>query len=219
MLAALALLAAAPAPLACGAVARPGIAERGEDGVWRGAAVDICRAIAAARNGAGAPIFFHSYDDLRALRAANKDRLAFVSSDELAQTAMRAGPVVAVDRQILLVPARSPLRTQDDLSGKVVCFIVGTRAEVAFNDWAGRAHVRISRLAFQEPAEMYDAYAVGKCAAMAIDGAELRQGDGSRSLGPALAQVPIFVATADADGAQWQRVVAAAVSAILHAPH
>lgn len=194
---ALVLAAAAPAPLTCGAVTRPGIAELGEDGVWRGAAVDACRAVAAKRNGADAPIAFHSYDDLPALRAASKDRLAFLSSDELARTAMRAGPVVAVDRQVLVVRAGSPLHEQGELAGRVVCFIVGTRAESALNQWAGSAGLRINRLAFQEPAEMGDAYNVGQCAAIAIDSAEMPADHPGRVLGSPIAEVPILMATPD----------------------
>lgn len=217
MLAAIALSAAAPAPLTCGAVIRPGIAERGDDGVWRGAAVDVCRRVASAQYGAGAPIAFHSYDSLADLHAASKDRLAFGSQAELAQTGMRAGPVAAVERQLLVVRDASPLHAQGELADKKVCFIIGTRAESALDAWAAASHVRIARLAFQEPVEMRDAYDVGKCAAMAIDGAEQAEVRGSRVLGPVLVQVPIHVATAGGGDGQWQRTVAAAVSAGQHA--
>jgi hypothetical protein len=201
-LAALALAMAAPAPLTCGAVTRPGIAELDEDGVWRGAAVDACRVAAAKRNGANAPITFHSYDDLPALHAANEDQLAFLSSDELAHTAMRAGPVVAIDRQVLIVPIASPLQAQGGLAGRIVCFIVGTRAESALNRWAVSTSIRFDRLAFQEPIEMRDAYDAGKCAAMAIDGAEMPADHSSRVLGSSIAQVPILMAMPDGEGAR-----------------
>jgi general L-amino acid transport system substrate-binding protein len=201
-LAALALATAAPAPLTCGAVTRPGIAELGEDGVWRGIAVDICRAVAAKRNGAKAPIAFHSYDDLPALRAANEDQLAFLSSDELARTTIHAGPVVAVNRQVLIVPVVSPLHEQGGLAGRIVCFIIGTRAESALDQWAASTSVRFGRLAFQEPIEMRDAYDAGKCAAMAIDGAEMPADHSSRVLGSPIAQVPILMATSDGEGAR-----------------
>ena len=215
---AMALAAAAPAPLSCGAVTRPGIAELGEDGVWRGAAVDICRAAAVKQNGAGARIAFHDYDSLSALRAANKDQLAFLSRDELAQTKLRAGPIVVIDRQLLIVRTQSPLRTQRDLAGRIVCFIVGTRAEAALNRWAAAGHVRIDRLAFQEPIEMRDAYDVGKCAAMAIDGAEVPKDSPNRALGTPLAQVPILVATSGGGTATWQKAAANIPSVSQHEP-
>jgi ABC-type amino acid transport substrate-binding protein len=199
---ALALAMASPAPLTCGAVARPGIAELDEDGVWHGAAVDACRAVAAKRNGANAPIAFHSYDDLPALHAASEDRLAFLSSDELAHTTLRAGPVVAVDRQVLVIPTASLLHRQGDLAGRIVCFIVGTRAESALNQWTASRGVRIGRLAFQEPVEMHDAYDAGKCAAMAIDSAEMPSDHPGRVLGSPIAQVPILMAMPDGESAR-----------------
>jgi general L-amino acid transport system substrate-binding protein len=194
---ALALGAAAPSPLTCGAVTRPGVAELGEDGVWRGAAVEACRAVAAKRHGANAPIAFHSYDDLPALRAAHEDQLAFLSNDELAHTTLRAGPVVASDRQVLAVRTQSALHSQAELAGRVVCFIAGTRAEAALDRWMASTHTRLNLLAFQEPVEMRDAYDVGKCAALAIDGAEMPADYPGRILGAPLAEVPIMMATRD----------------------
>src|SRR5580698_70798 len=108
-LAALLLFAASAPPLSCGAVPRPGVAELGNNGVWRGAAVEVCRKVARQTDCPNAQIEFHSYDSAAALREAANDRLAFLSKSELATpslgSAMRAGPVTAVDRQVLVVAA------------------------------------------------------------------------------------------------------------------
>jgi hypothetical protein len=208
----LALAAAAPTPLTCGAVIRPGIAELGEDGVWRGTAVDVCRSVAASRSGPGAPVAFHSYNSLSDLRAAAKDRLAFLSGQELAQAGMAGGPVAAVDRQVLVVRDTSTLATPSDLSGRIVCFIIGTRAESALNRWSAGAQVPIDRLAFQEPIEMQDAFDSGKCAAVATDSAERPHGRPSRVLGT-IEQQPILAATSDGTDAAWRQVIAAGVLA------
>jgi ABC-type amino acid transport substrate-binding protein len=213
-LAALLWAAAAPAPLTCGAVTRPGIAEVGLDGVWRGRAVDMCRRVAARLGGAGAPIAFHSYDSLAALRRAAADRIAFLTRVELAMPtlgdALRAGPPVADDRQVLIVHATPAVHAPADLTGQGVCFIIGTRAEAALDRWAQRTGTSIDRMAFQEPSEMQDSYDVDRCPAMAIDAAEMSD-DGTSRVLATIGSEPILAATPIADGEEWARVVASAV--------
>lgn len=220
--AALALAAAAPAPLACGAVTRPGIAELGADGVWRGRAVALCRAVAAQANGPQAPVVFHSYDSLAGLRAAGEDGIAFVSAAELAvlpaASALNPGPTAAVERQVLVVPAASPARSPRDLAGRMICFIIGTRAEDALDAWATQAAVPIERLGFQEEGEMADAYAVGKCAALAVDAQDAPADPASRVLGPALATTTIVAATPARAGTAWRRAVTAIIARTPEAP-
>ena len=206
------LAASTAAPLACGAVTRPGIAERGGDGVWRGRAVDLCRAAAARENGPGAPIAFRSYDTLDALKAAPADRLAFLSAGELAaapEHALEPGPVVAVERQVLVVPASSRARAPADLAGGMICFIAGTRAEDALDAWAAATRTPVGRIAMQEEVEMRDAYQAGKCAAMALDAQEAKAGD--RILAPALAATPILAATPKTAGERWAATIASLV--------
>jgi hypothetical protein len=211
-----ALLAAAPAPLSCGAVTRPGVAERGADGVWRGRAVALCHAVADAAGGPGAAILFHGYDSLAALRDAADDRIAFLSDAERAiaplSGALRAGPPIAVSRQVLIVPPAAAARTPRDLAGRMICFIVGTRAEDALDAWARRAGVPIERLAFQEPVEMRDAYDVGKCAAIALDAEEANGDTGGRALDEPLASEPIMATTPVAAGDAWHGTVAGIVA-------
>lgn len=211
MIAAAVMLAAA-APVSCGAVTRPGIAERGADGVWRGRAVDLCRAVARA-GGADAPVRFRSYDTADALRTASEDQVAFVSADERAAVlGLRAGPIVATERQALIVKAGSPVRTASDLAGKLICFIVGTRAEDALDAWSSAARIPVERLAFQEPDEMDDAFDVGKCAATATDAATVADRPGLRVLRPWLAETPILAATPASASVAWRDLVAGAVT-------
>ena len=202
-----ALLLAAVSPLACGAVTRPGVAERGDDGVWRGSAVEACRRVAVATGGARAAIVFHAYDTLATLHRAGEDRIAFVSPAELDAARLVAGPVVATERQVLVVAATSRVHTARDLADRMVCFIVGTRAEDALDAWAAATATPIERLGFQEEVEMADAFAVGKCAAIAIDERDMRP-DAARILPEPLATTPIVAATPVADPA-WTRRVAA----------
>ncbi|MBR0551671.1 hypothetical protein [Stakelama marina] len=200
----LALLLAASAPLSCGAVPRPGIADQGADGIWRGRAVDLCRTLAD-----GAPVAFQDYASAADIASAN-DRIAFLSRAELdlPQAAhWRAGPVIAVQRQLLVVPAASAVRRPEDLAGTMICFIVGTRAEDALDEWADETRTPIERLAFQEPVEMRDAYDAGKCAAMAVDAAHAPTGPRDRALAQPLAETPIFAATPESASPEWVRGV------------
>ncbi|WP_174291979.1 hypothetical protein [Sphingomonas bacterium] len=211
MIAAALLLAAAPAPFTCGAVTRPGIAEQGEDGVWRGRAVEVCRAVAGQVQPAAA-VAFHGYDTLADLRRAAEDRIAFLSAAELATLpvrGLRAGSVVAVERQVLVVPAASAATKAADLAARMICFIVGTRAEDALDAWSAGTATPVERLAFQEPVEMQDAFDVGKCAAQAVDLTEVP--NGTRVLAAPLAATPILAATSTAAGEDWARTVATAV--------
>lgn len=206
-------------PVRCGAVERPGMATRGGDGQWRGAAVDICRASADAAYGAGTPIEFHGYDGLAGLAAAGQDGIAFLSAAELAVPALRGrlrpGPVVTVGKQVLLVPAASGRHRREDVGGRMVCFIVGSAAEDALDAWAQAHATPVEHLGFQEPDEMRDGYAAGKCAALAIDGEEVRwYGPASRGsvvIAEPLAALPIHAATPVARDGRWTGIVADAV--------
>ncbi len=186
--------AAAPAPLRCGAVERPGIAERGDDGVWRGVAVDLCRQAADKERGG---IAFRPYRRIDDLRDAHNDRLAVLSSAELAVVSpaakLQAGQPVVVSRQVLLVRTDAPFQHASDLAGHRTCFIIASEAEAALNRWARQTGVPIQRVGFQEPVELRDGFDSSYCAAMAVDAADIPGGpQHSRELGPALAELPLF---------------------------
>ncbi|MDP9055743.1 MAG: hypothetical protein M3N34_00190 [Pseudomonadota bacterium] len=200
MIASLLALAAAAAPvtpLRCGAVERPGIAERGGDGEWRGGAVDLCRSIAQNERAPGAAIAFRAYRDMHDLRDARNDALAVLSRAELAIAMPGAvpalGPPIATSRQYLLVRADAPLRNQSELAGRRVCFIIATQAEAALDTWARAAHIPILHGGFQESAELRDAFDTGYCAAMVVDARDIPGGaEHTRALGPPLAETPLF---------------------------
>lgn len=221
LLAALLVLAdAAPMTVRCGAVERPGIAQRGLDGVWRGSAVYICAAAAREAFGPTARTEFHGYKTDFA--DARNDRIAFLTDLELSQPAltgsMRAGPVVGHELQVLLVPRSSSIRHREDLAARLVCFMIGSAAEDALDSWASRERVAIERLGFQEPDEMHDAYASAKCAAMAVDPAD-QAGNiatfpfDSRVLDPPLASSAVMAATPIAADTAWEQAVARAAAA------
>lgn len=215
LFAAIALASAAPASVRCGAVERPGVAFKDLDGVWRGPAVELCAAAARAAFGQSVRVSFHGYET--GLAEAGDDQIAFLSAAEIAASsvkgAMQAGPVMGYATQMLLVSRTSTLRRREELAGHLVCFIVGSAAEDALDKWAARQAVPIERLGFQEPDEMHDAFASGKCAAMAVDRAAEGSEAGSmsfnaRQIDPPLEALPIFAATRAGADQAWGNVVA-----------
>ncbi|MBI1180322.1 MAG: hypothetical protein GC201_07165 [Alphaproteobacteria bacterium] len=200
LLLALAAAAAVQAPLRCGAVERPGIAERGADGVWRGAAVDYCRDVARREHGGDGATAFRAYASLDDLRGAARDDVAFLSDREVAagglSGALEPGPVIATNVQRLVVGTGSSVTAPAALAGKIVCFLAGSAAESALGDWAAASGASVVRLGFQEPVELRDGLDAGKCAAMAVDAADIPGGSrGTRPLGPPLAETPIRAMT------------------------
>ena len=223
VLAAVALLQTAPAPtpaaVRCGAVERPGIAVRGPDGAWHGRAVEICAAVAKAASDPTAPVEFHGY--VSDLAMAKDDHIAFLSQAEVTapmlSRVLRPGPVIGYQTHILVVRASSPVRRPEELAGRLVCFMIGSAAEDALDDWALREAVAIERLGFQEPDEMHDAYASGKCSAMAIDtadegGAMASKPLEDRALGEPLARVPIVAAVPVSANENWASLVARVIA-------
>ncbi len=189
------------APFRCGAVERPGIAERGGDGVWRGVAVALCRQAAQAEHGPAAAIAFHPYRRIDDLRDAPHDAQMVLTRAEFAiawpTAAAPPGPPVATSRQMLLVRPGTPLGSPAELAGHRVCFIVASEAEAALDAWARATQAAIQRVGFQEPVELRDAFDAGYCAAMAVDAQDIPGGaERTRQLGPPLAELPLFAVPA-----------------------
>ncbi len=201
LLALAAAVAAPPTGVRCGAVERPGIAERDSDGIWRGTAIDLCRHLAQAEHGPGATIAFRAYRSLADLRDARHDALAVLSGAELAIAMPAAtaspGPPVARSRQLLLVRPDTRLRSKSELADHRVCFIIASEAEAALNAWARPARIAIQRAGFQEPVELRDAFDTGYCAAMAVDADDIPGGaEHTVQRGEPLAELRLFAVKA-----------------------
>lgn len=163
---ALALFAAAP--LTCGAVPRPGVAELDLDGIWRGAVVDACRRAALRLGRSG--IRFRGYRTTAQLSNATRDDIIFLTPAERRAVAPAQSVAVAAAARStqLLVGNRASIAARRP----ILCFIIGSAAQDALEEWLDDAHREAVRLGFQEPDEMADGLASGKCAAMAVDAAE-----------------------------------------------
>ena len=207
--------------LHCGAAARAGFADPAEDGRVTGLGVDLCRALAIAILGPAGGMEFRVYaspQDYDAVRRSQDD-VSFLTADVVQEQALAAGlvpgPTVFVAEQSALA---QPGVTS--LAGRTVCFINGSPAHQALEAWAAHTATPIIRSGYQEDGEMHDAFDARRCDAMAGEATELADiraaspaRAGSRIL-PPMAVVPVFAATATADGA-WAGLVGWAMGAIV----
>jgi general L-amino acid transport system substrate-binding protein len=209
--------------LHCGAEPRPSFAEMRRDGAVGGAAVDACRAVAAAVLGKQAKIAFDLYDSSRAFDAVRDDRdeLFFLSDDAVADEHLAPhivrGPSVFTEKISLMVPQNAPARRPQDLAAAPVCFMIASGAQRALDAAFAKWRLDFEHLAFEEDVEMLDAYNVQRCIAVAAEATQLAvlASDGginhltSRILPDALATYPVFVATGVGDSAWSARAFGA----------
>ena len=214
--------------LRCGGVPRPGLASVDAAGRWSGLEVELCRAVAAAVLGSGAPIAWRSYEsehDFDHVRAGD-DRLSFLSDAEIAQHklagVMRSGSTVFVETLDILVAGTSSAKRIGDLAGQTICFIIGTAAEDWLEDWFAARKLEFIPRAFQEDDEMYDAFNVQRCKGLAGELTTLAaarrdrgiNGLTSRALPGHLDAYPIVAVTPLTSDARWAAVVAATLDAL-----
>ncbi len=214
----------------CGAVSRPGVVEAGKSGRARGLLLDLCRAIGAAVLPPEGRLEFSEFDgskDFDAVRKGTGD-LFFLSASEIVEQKLAGkilpGPAVFNQSISVLVPEGSKAHRLADLAGEPVCFALGSNADRSLNDWFGSQHLDLIRMGYQEDVEMYDAYNVHVCHALAGEAtllAKVRLYPGvknfkSRIVEEPLAAFPIIAATGTAD-AQWSAIVAWSIHTLMNA--
>ena len=188
--------------LRCGSVERPGIAELGTDGMPRGLAVDVCRAVAIAAQGPAARIeysFYVSPADFDRVRR-HVDDVYFLTGREIAVEKLAGvllpGPTVYVASDAVMVPGNSSAAHVADLAGRGVCFLIGDTAERSLEAVFESTHADWLRHPYSETGEMADAYAVQRCQALAGESTELARItrlDGPARLASRLLPEPIDV--------------------------
>lgn len=165
-----------------------------EHGSRRSFDLDLCKAVAVAALGPGAPVKATFYADdvtgMEALAAGTADVVASLSADAV-HRAWHRGDVrlgfsepVLYDTVGLLVPRESGVRRAAELSGKKVCFLTETHTEERLHAWFRERGLDLLPFPFQEEGEMEAAFVTGNCAALAGDLtrlAETRADTGTRS--------------------------------------
>ena len=80
-------------------------------------------------------------------------------------------------------PEASPARTLRDLAGQPICFLQGEASHRHLEAYFAARRLPFVRMGYQEPDELYDAFAAGACAAYAGEATRLaRQRRGARIL-------------------------------------
>ncbi len=206
----------------CGAAARAGFADAGEDGRIGGLAVDLCRALTIAVLGPAGRTEFHIYESARDYDAVRDgaDEVAFLTADAVSDQglapAIIPGPPVFVTELTAMTQPRRP----GTLDGATVCFMAGSPAHQALEAWVTRTRTVVARIGFQETSEMQDAYDSGRCDAMADEATELAEfradapGRAGATILPALGVTPVFAATSTADGT-WAGLAGWAMAAVV----
>lgn len=241
---ALVLLAAAPASgraasvldrvrqdgvVRCAGTVRPGLAFPARDGTWQGLEVDLCRAVAVAALGQDGRTEFRSLYAPGSYEAARRgeDDVLFLTAQEMAAEHLTGdvlpGTPVFYEPEQVLVPAGSAAGHVTDLSGKMVCFEPGTRADQDLDTLVATRHVRVLYGPFFEADEMLDAFNVGRCDAIvgeATSLAALAFSIGAakqpvRLLPERLSVAPIFAATPATGDARWAGIVTWTVQTVI----
>jgi len=207
---------------------RPGLAEEAGSGRWHGLEVDVCRAVAAAVLGSPDRIAFQSYETPKEFDAVRegRDDVFFLTGMEIHAQSLAGrvlpGPTVYVESHAVLVPASSPALRVQDLSGRSVCYVIGTSAERSLSAYFDGAGGTFLRRPFSEEGEMTDAYNAQSCHGVAGERTTLasyRLSGGvnrleSRILPDTLSAFPIVAATG-VDDVRWAQVVAWTVATLV----
>lgn len=199
----------------CGGMFGPGLAWPDGQGGWHGLLADLCRAVAVAALGDGARFRFHPYTRPRdgARLRAGQDQLAFLTASDLLEDGLLdvalPGPVAFIRTYGLMVPSASTTGAAAQLGEGEVCVEPGTIAERALRGFFAARGLALHEFPFQEQEEMQDAFAAGRCAALAGDmpGLAARRSGGARLLPDVLAADPVLMVTRQEDG-RWAAVVA-----------
>ena len=140
--------------------------------------IDMCKAVAVAILGPGAPFIIKPYPDeptaLKALRQSEVDLIASASPLVNSSVAGIGFPrPTFYDGQGLMFPNNPAIHSPSDFAGKKVCFLLSTNSETGLHDYANRQHINYIWFAFSEAGEMDAAFFTGNCDALSSDVSQL----------------------------------------------
>lgn len=192
---------------------------------------DLCKAVAVAVLGADAHFTIKPYrDESDSFAALNKGDIDFLATASVnirtASGHMGLGPIVFYDRQALLVPRASGVRTAGDLAGKKICFLLGTEIEAQLTAFMRRHNTAFIPAPFSEEGEMEAALVTHNCDAISADVSQLayeRQGFKGMAadfviLPDTVAEDPLAPAYRTGDS-QWAAIVDWTMYALIQAEH
>ncbi len=154
---------------------KPGFAQRGLGGQWRGFDVDLCRAVAAAVLGDGRAVVFtptNSRTRFAALQSGDVDILsgggAWTFSHDEALGLSFAG-ISYFDGQSFLARRSGRLRTIADLAGSRICVLGGAASQQALADIFKARGETYQPVLRDTLTEAVTAYRKGNCDALSED--------------------------------------------------
>ena len=215
--------------LRCAGVVRPGLAFPGADQAWHGLEVELCRAVAVAVLGPGARIDFrglYAPASFEALRQG-EEGLLFLTPQEIADNrlAVDVHPIIPVfnEPEQVMLPARDPAQHVSELSGKMICFEPGTRADQDLDQLVADRQMRVFYGPFFEAEEMLDAFNVGRCDAIVGEATALaalkfsigKDKQPIRLLPEFLSTQPVLAAAPAKAGAAWQKIVGSVLQTVI----
>nr|WP_246301723.1 transporter substrate-binding domain-containing protein [Granulicella arctica] len=191
---------------------------------------DLCKAAATAVLGPNAKVVIKGYPDdqtsLAALRSGEIDLIPSLSADlsHTTESGISLTRPVLYDGVALMVPITSGIEKATDLSGKKICVLAETEAEVTLRAWFESHHLTFIPFPFQEEGEMEAAYVTNNCTGLAADLtrlAETRESFGPLAKNYALlpdniSKDPLAVAYRTSDE-QWGKILTWTINILIQA--
>lgn len=157
----------------------PGFSISGENGVWRGMDVDICRGIAAA--------IFNDPGKVKFIPLTAKERFTALQSGEIdvlsrnttwtmtrdTALGLSFAGVTYYDGQGFMVRKSLGIASVLELSGTTVCTQSGTTTEMNLSDFFGSKKIPYTLLTFGKTEQTVSAYLDGRCDAYSADASQL----------------------------------------------
>jgi len=157
----------------------PGFSISGENGVWSGMDVDICRGIAAA--------IFNDPGKVKFIPLTAKERFTALQSGEVdvlsrnttwtmtrdTALGLSFAGVTYYDGQGFMVRKSLGIASVLELSGTTVCTQAGTTTEMNVSDFFGSKKIPYTLLTFAKTEQTVSAYLDGRCDAYSADASQL----------------------------------------------
>ena len=197
----------------------PGFSTPGDDGVWTGIDVDLCRALAAAIFNDATKVRFvglPAKDRFSALQTRQIDVLSHDTTWTLSRDAslgLNFTGVTYYDGQGFMVRKSLQVKSAAELDGASVCTQTGTTTELNAADFFKTNHMKYEIVAFESPDETVKAYESGRCDAFTNDISslfaqrqKLAHPDQHVVLGDVLSKEPLGPAVRQGDD-EWFNIV------------
>jgi general L-amino acid transport system substrate-binding protein len=147
----------------------PGFSVKDDKGQWVGFEIDFCRAVAAAVIGDAKRVKFVPLTTQNRFDALRKDEIDVLARNTTATlgrisgTGVRAGAVIYVDGQSMVVPKRLNVSELGRMDKTTVCILDNTPYLERLEDWFAVRKITFKPVMFANQEAMYAAFFNGTC--------------------------------------------------------